>query len=850
MRILSWLPLLVLPLPLAALPPSTPADPWALFRYAHCPVNSPSPSPPAIVSFEEWKRIQIAPANNSSPPPPVSPSDSPSPAPPPHTPPPATDNKPAPPPPQHSKYNYASPDCSARIHSSSPLTQHAASLLHKSRDRYMLTPCRAAEHWVVVELCDEIRIDAIEIAVWEFFSGVVREVQVSVGGEDGDGEDEVAGRGHLWKQVGSFIGKNVRGSQTFTLSQPTSFHRFIRLDFPSYYGSEYYCPVSSLKVYGMNQMEAFKWEQKQLNHNREKEMFREEEEVRRAKETQEREKKERDRDERDKQQQREKELDELEKLLHEQAGRLVPELLTDGFEEAALATPTTPASTTPVASTTPASTNAPTEPTLISKREDEKPDDVPPPANESLATSTATSISEPSTTPVYTRPRSDSSESIYAFIIRRLNALEGNSSLVARYMEEQAKVMRSMLKRVEVGWDEWKGEWEDEDRGRWQQERMRQEDRLGRVLSQLEQQRIAFDAERKSIETQLRVLADQLGYERRRGIAQLIIMVIIILLGAASRSSTINAILTPLVTEARRRQSDYYHRKNRSGPLAGLHIDMGAGRPPAVIGQARPGSSPSAHTHTHTHTHTQTQTHTQTPTPTHRRVPSTSTPRLKTSLSRTGSAHTSLKRRGIVPQLSIPIPVPSYYRSVSSSEFTSPPPTDPAAAASAASASLGLVNVWTPRTRVSLPLSPPPPPPASGSGASAARKAARSAHLHMMETGDRPHENSDSGSGSANDHIAIAGSREWGMNTKRRRRLRSVLNSDLTRKDEGERGEKAGAGDTSQGEWGTDFDDTETSSAAASASGSASEVEDQVRDDTDTKEEMDGDTEQRVREKM
>lgn len=205
----------------------------------------------------------------------------------------------------------------------------------------------------------------------------------------------------------------------------------------------------------MNQMEAFKWEQKQLNHNREKELnhnrekelFQQEEDVRRAKETQERDRKERERDERDKQQQREKELDELEKLLHEQAGRLVPsEPLTDGLF----------------------STDAPSP--APSTGDDEKRDDSSLPTNGSLAAATST---ESSTTPSpYTRavPRSDSSESIYAFIIRRLNALEGNSSLVARYMEEQAKVMRSMLKRVEVGWDEWKGEWEDEDRGRWQQE--------------------------------------------------------------------------------------------------------------------------------------------------------------------------------------------------------------------------------------------------------------------------------------------------------------------------------------------------------------------------------------------
>lgn len=107
------------------------------------------------------------------------------------------------------RYNYASPDCSARVISSSPSTQHASSLLHKSKDRYMLTPCRASEHYVVVELCDEIRISAIEVAVWEFFSGVVRSVRLSVGGEET--ED--------WKPVGEWIGKNVRGVQVSAASR-------------------------------------------------------------------------------------------------------------------------------------------------------------------------------------------------------------------------------------------------------------------------------------------------------------------------------------------------------------------------------------------------------------------------------------------------------------------------------------------------------------------------------------------------------------------------------------------------------------------------------------------------------
>jgi len=101
------------------------------------------------------------------------------------------------------RYNYASPDCSARIHSASPQTQHASSLLHKSRDRYMLTPCKASQHWVVIELCDDIRVEAIEISVWEFFSGIVRDIKLSVDEDDAT----------TWKEVGSFVGRNVRGVQ-------------------------------------------------------------------------------------------------------------------------------------------------------------------------------------------------------------------------------------------------------------------------------------------------------------------------------------------------------------------------------------------------------------------------------------------------------------------------------------------------------------------------------------------------------------------------------------------------------------------------------------------------------------
>jgi hypothetical protein len=66
--------------------------------------------------------------------------------------------------------------------------------------------------------------------------------------------------------------------------------------------------------------------------------------------------------------------------------------------------------------------------------------------------------------------RRDSSESIYAAMNRRLNNLEGNSSLIARYIEEQSRVMRVALASMERDWDDWRSGRDAEEQSRWNQE--------------------------------------------------------------------------------------------------------------------------------------------------------------------------------------------------------------------------------------------------------------------------------------------------------------------------------------------------------------------------------------------
>ncbi|RDB14574.1 hypothetical protein Hypma_016297 [Hypsizygus marmoreus] len=155
------------------------------------------------------------------------------------------------------RFNYASLDCSARVHMAHRSAKSTSSILSSKRDRYMLSPCNGPtkeQQFVVVELCEDIRIDTVQLANFEFFSGVFKDFRVSVA-KTSITEDEG------WTNVGVYRAKNVRGVQSF--HPPTSlrdFYRYIRIDFLSHYGNEYYCPVSLLRVYGLTHLEQWKWD--------------------------------------------------------------------------------------------------------------------------------------------------------------------------------------------------------------------------------------------------------------------------------------------------------------------------------------------------------------------------------------------------------------------------------------------------------------------------------------------------------------------------------------------------------------------------------------------------------------
>lgn len=239
----------------------------------------------------------------------------------------------------------------------------------------------------------------------------------------------------------------------------TNFRRFLRIDFPSFYGTEYYCPVSHLKVYGMNQMEAFKMEQRaaaeakdaqqEKLRERERERAREVEAERAAAVMA-----ERDREvlEHAEEAQRERELCELERLVQEQARRSSISSAETLFSEDPIECPApTSTSNCSMESTFGQAVNGSVSGSDIhTNRTQTSLPDTPTNSTQNTTLNASAHIDLPS---YRGSLRSDASESIYAFIIRRLNALEGNSTLVARYIDEQAKALRASLARSEKQWE-------------------------------------------------------------------------------------------------------------------------------------------------------------------------------------------------------------------------------------------------------------------------------------------------------------------------------------------------------------------------------------------------------------
>lgn len=149
------------------------------------------------------------------------------------------------------RFNYASFDCAANVLKWNPEAKSPSTVLGENKDSYMLNECSAQNKFLILELCNDISIDTIVLANFEFFSSTFRTFRVSV-------SDKYPVKIDKWRTLGTFEARNSREIQAFLIDNPVIWARYLRIEFLNHYGNEFFCPVSLVRVHGTTMLEDYK----------------------------------------------------------------------------------------------------------------------------------------------------------------------------------------------------------------------------------------------------------------------------------------------------------------------------------------------------------------------------------------------------------------------------------------------------------------------------------------------------------------------------------------------------------------------------------------------------------------
>lgn len=149
------------------------------------------------------------------------------------------------------RFSFASFDAGATILKTSSGAKNSKAILVENKDTYMLLECATPNKYVIIELTDDIWVDTIVLANFEFFSSMIRHFRVSV-------SDRYPVKLDKWRELGTFEARNSRDIQAFLVENPQIWAKYLRLEFLTHYSNEYYCPVSLVRVHGSRMLDKWK----------------------------------------------------------------------------------------------------------------------------------------------------------------------------------------------------------------------------------------------------------------------------------------------------------------------------------------------------------------------------------------------------------------------------------------------------------------------------------------------------------------------------------------------------------------------------------------------------------------
>eukprot|EP00271_Cylindrocystis_brebissonii_P011890 TRINITY_DN2988_c2_g5_i1.p1 TRINITY_DN2988_c2_g5~~TRINITY_DN2988_c2_g5_i1.p1 ORF type:complete len:1713 (-),score=467.19 TRINITY_DN2988_c2_g5_i1:550-5148(-) len=170
------------------------------------------------------------------------------------------------------RHNYAAREHGARVVAVNREAKGANAVLDEDKDKYLRSPCSVEDKFVIIELADVLaRIDTLVISNYEFYSSTVRDFELYGAARYPlpPGED--------WQLLGKFTAQNVRTLQMFPVGigddddmegEGLSEHhhqghehiRYVKLLLLNHWGSEFYCTLSLIRVYGIDELESLKAE--------------------------------------------------------------------------------------------------------------------------------------------------------------------------------------------------------------------------------------------------------------------------------------------------------------------------------------------------------------------------------------------------------------------------------------------------------------------------------------------------------------------------------------------------------------------------------------------------------------
>ncbi|KAM6918340.1 SUN domain-containing ossification factor [Xenentodon cancila] len=149
--------------------------------------------------------------------------------------------------------NYASVECGAKILGANPEAKSTSAILKENMDLYMLNPC-SNKIWFVIELCEPIQVKQLDIANFELFSSTPKDFLVSISDRYPTNK---------WLKLGTFHARDERTVQSFPLDEHLyakyvkMFTKYIKVELVSHFGSEHFCPLSLIRVFGTSMVEEY-----------------------------------------------------------------------------------------------------------------------------------------------------------------------------------------------------------------------------------------------------------------------------------------------------------------------------------------------------------------------------------------------------------------------------------------------------------------------------------------------------------------------------------------------------------------------------------------------------------------